>query len=149
MTRKTSSTEQFGLHLMIDGYDADPARLADPALLEDLLHDLPDRMGMHRICAPMLVEVGPMNRKDPGGLSGFVMIAESHFSLHTFPARGFVTLDIYTCQNSLDAKSIVAHLAAALGMADMDVFVQPRGLRYPSENYPAPPRQAMQDSIQN
>ncbi len=61
------------------------------------------------------MEVGPKNRKDPGGISGFVMIAESHFSLHTFPARRFVTLDIYTCQNSLDTAAITAQLAAALG----------------------------------
>ncbi|MCF1708427.1 S-adenosylmethionine decarboxylase [Tabrizicola sp. J26] len=137
MTLHTTPTEQFGLHLMIDGYDADPERLADAPLLEGLLVSLPDRLGMHRICTPVLVNVGPMNRKDPGGLSGFVMIAESHFSLHTFPARGFVTLDIYTCQNSLDTDAITGHLAEALGMSDFDVFVQPRGLRYPSQNlYP-------------
>jgi S-adenosylmethionine decarboxylase len=127
-----AATEQFGLHLMIDGYDADPAHLADAALLDRLLHDLPDRMGMHRICDPVLVTVGPMNRKDPGGLSGFVMIAESHFSLHTFPARGFVTLDIYTCQNSLDCDALTAYLCRALSMTDVDTFLQPRGLRYPS-----------------
>jgi S-adenosylmethionine decarboxylase len=127
-------TEQFGLHLMIDGYDADPARLADAALLRGLLESLPDRLGMHRICTPVLVEVGPQNRKDPGGLSGFVMIAESHFSLHTFPARRFVTLDVYTCQNSLDDRAVTAHLAEVLGMTDIDLFVQPRGLRYPTRN---------------
>lgn len=136
-----SATEQFGTHLMIDGYDADPAALADAALLRRLLHDLPERLGMHRICEPLLVEVGPMNRKDPGGLSGFVMIAESHFSLHTFPARGFVTADVYTCQGDLDTPAVTAHLTRVLAIADMDVFVQRRGLRYLSENRPvAAPR---------
>ncbi len=134
MTDNVAAVEQFGVHLMIDGYDADPIRLADRFLLEALLRDLPDHMGMHRISEAVVVEVGPKNRKDPGGISGFVMIAESHFSLHTFPARGLFTLDIYTCQNSLDTDAITAHLASALGLTDMDVFVQPRGLRYPSEN---------------
>ncbi len=137
MAGDAAAVEQFGVHLMIDGYDADPARLADPVLLEALLRELPDRMGMHRISDTVVVEVGPKNRKDPGGISGFVMIAESHFSLHTFPARRFVTLDIYTCQNSLDTAAITAQLASALGMTDMDVFVQPRGIRYPSENHPS------------
>ncbi len=87
MTDNAAAVEQFGVHLMIDGYDADPIRLADRFLLEALLRDLPDHMGMHRISEAVIVEVGPKNRKDPGGISGFVMIAESHFSLHTFPAR--------------------------------------------------------------
>ncbi|MBA4130032.1 MAG: hypothetical protein C0519_01260 [Hyphomicrobium sp.] len=139
MADNTTAIEQFGVHLMIDGYDADPVRLADPCLLEALLRDLPDHMGMHRISEVVVVEVGPKNRKDPGGISGFVMIAESHFSLHTFPARRFITLDIYTCQNSLDTAAITAQLASALGLTDMDVFVQPRGLRYPSENHPGIP----------
>jgi S-adenosylmethionine decarboxylase len=139
MANNTAAIEQFGVHLMIDGYDADPVRLADPHLLENLLQDLPDHLGMHRISEVVVVEVGPKNRKDPGGISGFVMIAESHFSLHTFPARRFITLDIYTCQNSLDTAAITAQLASALGLTDMDVHVQPRGLRYPSENHPGIP----------
>ena len=63
-------------------------------------------MGMHAINEPVVVEVGPKNRKDPGGLSGFVMIAESHISFHTFPKRGFVTIDVYTCQNELDTDKL-------------------------------------------
>lgn len=139
MADDTAAVEQFGVHLMIDGYDADPVRLADPCLLEALLRELPDNIGMHRISEAIVVEVGPKNRKDPGGISGFVMIAESHFGLHTFPARRFITLDIYTCQNCRDTAAITAQLTSALGLTDMDVFVQPHGIRYPSENHPDMP----------
>jgi len=34
------------------------------------------------------------------------MIAESHISFHTFPKRGFVTIDVYTCQNELDTDKL-------------------------------------------
>lgn len=126
----------FGLHLMLDGYGADPVLLADrPALLR-LLTVLPERLGMHRIAAPLVVEVGPKNRKDPGGLSGFVLIAESHISFHTFPRRRFVTLDVYTCQDDLDVEAVTAELVRDFGMAAWEVFVQRRGLRYPAENLP-------------
>jgi S-adenosylmethionine decarboxylase len=81
-----SRVEQFGVHIMIDGYGADHALLSDEDYLRGLLGTLPAEMGMHPICAPQLVEVGPMNPKDPGGLSGFVMIAGSHFSSHKFPS---------------------------------------------------------------
>lgn len=127
-----SPTETFGLHLMLDGYGADPALLADPARLRGLLDALPGELGMHPISTPQVVAVGPKNRKDPGGLSGFVMIAESHLSFHTFPARGFVTIDVYTCQNDLDVPAVSARLIAAFAIRDADVHVQRRGLRYPA-----------------
>jgi S-adenosylmethionine decarboxylase len=127
-------TEQFGVHVMIDGYGADPRLLADQPYLLSLLHDLPRELGMHTICDPQLVEVGPMNPKDPGGISGFVMIAESHISFHTFPNRGFVTMDLYTCQVGMDAEWAAKRLKQAFGLTDADVFVQQRGLRYPSQD---------------
>lgn len=127
-------TEQFGVHLMLDGYGAAPHLLADAARLRSLLDRLPGDMGMHPISEPLVVEVGPKNRKDPGGLSGFVLIAESHISFHTFPSRGFVTIDVYTCQNDLDIAGVTDILKAAFAIAEADVHVQQRGLRYPSQN---------------
>lgn len=122
----SGAIEQFGVHIMIDGYGADHLR--------GLLRDLPAEMKMHPICDPQLAEVGPMNAKDPGGLSGFVMIAESHISFHTFPVRGFVTMDLYTCQCGLDRDWAVTRLKSAFGLIDADVFIQERGMRYPAEN---------------
>jgi S-adenosylmethionine decarboxylase len=126
--------EPFGVHLMIDGYDADGPLMTDPDGLRALLETLPGEMGMHAICAPTVVSVGPNCHKDPGGLSGFVMIAESHISFHTFPARGFVTIDLYTCQTGLDRQRTIKRLLGAFHLTDADVHVQERGLRYPAEN---------------
>ena len=127
-------TEQFGVHLMFDGYGASPERLSDGDMLRSLLQDLPRALGMHAICEPCVVEVGPLNRKDPGGLSGFVMIAESHISFHTFPARRFVSADVYTCQNELDTQRLNELLSKAFDTESAEVQVVPRGTRYPSEN---------------
>ena len=127
-------TEQFGIHLMLDGYGADPHRLKDVNSLMEMLKNIPTSMGMHTISEPLVVEVGPKNRKDPGGLSGFVLIAESHLSFHTFPNRGFVTIDLYTCQNDLDSERLIKELVTAFSITDFDSFIQKRGTRYPSEN---------------
>lgn len=129
-----NETEQFGLHLMLDGYDASKEMLQDEAALKVMLSEIPVKMGMHTICEPVVVAVGPKNRKDPGGLSGFVLIAESHLSFHTFPSRGFVTIDVYTCQNQLDTDKLVKELTAAFDIKRSDVYVQKRGLTYPSNN---------------
>ena len=131
----TTNTEQFGVHLMFDGYNASAALLADKEHLTRLLTELPKQMGMHTIAEPVVVEVGPLNIKDPGGISGFVLIAESHISYHTFPKRGFVTADVYTCQNDLDTAKFTKLLSEVFGTSDYDIHVQKRGLRYPSENF--------------
>ena len=127
-----SGVETFGVHIMLDGYDADGPVMQDAAALQGLLLALPAEMGMHAICDPVVVKVGPNCAKDPGGLSGFVMIAESHISFHTFPARRFVTMDLYTCRTGTDVDAVVARLCTAFGMSDVEVHVQRRGLRYPA-----------------
>jgi len=93
-SNRDAELDQFGVHLMIDGYDGSATKLADQAYIRKLLNTLPDQLGMHKIADPVVVQVGPQNQKDPGGLSGFVLIAESHISLHTFPLRGFISADV-------------------------------------------------------
>ena len=135
--RDFEQTELFGVHLMIDGYGACRRRLADADRLRALLDSVPGQLGMTSIAAPQVVEVGPKNRKDPGGLSGFVMIAESHISFHTFPNRGFVTIDLYTCQPKLDHDRVVRLMQDEFAFSDADVFLQERGVRYPVADLPA------------
>ncbi len=126
--------EQFGVHLMVDGYGAEKELLKDKEALTKMLVEIPAQMGMHTICEPVVVEVGPKNRKDPGGLSGVVLIAESHFSFHTFPNRGFVTIDIYTCQNELDTTQFIDKFKELFKLSHVEHYVQPRGVKYPSKD---------------
>lgn len=115
---------------MFDGYGADQKLLSDITHLTSLLTDIPKKMAMKTICEPMVIEVGPQNPKDDGGISGFIMIAESHISYHTFPQTGFVTADIYTCQNDLDIEKFTQLLIEAFGTDDYDLQVVDRGLRF-------------------
>jgi S-adenosylmethionine decarboxylase len=48
----------------------------------------------------------------PGGVTGMVLLAESHLAVHTWPERGAVTLDAYVCNVSAD------HSAAATQLVD-------------------------------
>ena len=125
---------QFGVHYMLDCYGAPSGLLKNKEKLSNILNSLPAEMGMHAICEPVVVEVGPMNRKDPGGLSGFIMIAESHMSFHTFPERGFVTIDVYTCQNEMDTIKLTTLFEEAFQFTHSEVFVKPRGTKYPTDN---------------
>ena len=119
---------------MIDGYGGCQERLGDQDALLAYLTQLCGELGMHAIADPKVVEVGPMNKKDPGGISGFQLIAESHISFHTFPKRGFVTLDIYTCQGSLDTKAVKESVTDFFALSDCEEQLVKRGTRYPIEN---------------
>jgi len=127
-------TVQFGTHYILDGYGADPEVLKDKVFLKEMLTTLVAEMHMHAISDPVVVEVGEKNTKDPGGVSGFVMIAESHISFHTFPMRGFVTIDVYTCQNDLDTETLTKKFTESFSLKDVDAQVIKRGTRYPTEN---------------
>ena len=124
----------FGVHVTIDGYGGSAQLLADHEHVRKCLSELPERLGMHKLLEPSVMELGQLSPKDPGGVSGFVMIAESHISIHTFPLRGFVSADVYTCQNSLDVERICEYFADVFGLQDLEINVVKRGTRYPQHN---------------
>ena len=138
---------RFGVHLTLDGYGGDPARLADAERIRRWLHALPNALGMRRLIEPCLVEVGPISAKDPGGITGFVLIAQSHLSVHTFPRRGFVSADVFTCQDELDADRIRSSLRTTFALDEIECQLIPRGTRYPltdlDEVEPAPRADAL------
>jgi S-adenosylmethionine decarboxylase len=127
-------TGRFGLHLTLDGYRGAPARLGDLELVRAWLDRLPEVLGMRKLIEPCLVEVGPQGEKDPGGITGFVLIAQSHLSVHTFPRRRFVSADIFTCQDDLDEEGVRQSLIATFELGDVESHLIPRGTRYPLAN---------------
>ena len=137
--RDSVPVAHFGVHLTIDGYLGSPEKLSDGEHIRAFLDGLPGRIGMHKIADPMLVEVGKLSDKDSGGFSGFVLIAESHISVHTFPLRGFISADVYTCQNVLDVTRICDYFAEAFDLGDIETNVVTRGTRYPQHDIYAGP----------
>ena len=123
-------TGRLGWHLTLDGYGGDPARLGNPELVRTWLDTLPETLGMTKLIEPCLVEVGARSEKDPGGVTGFVLIAQSHLSLHTFPRRGFVSADVFTCQDHLDHEPIRQSLIETFRLGDVESNLIVRGTRY-------------------
>ena len=114
------------MHVIIDGYGGDPQRLADELVLRVLLDEYPGQMGMTKI-APAAVHRYVGAKPEDWGLSGFVVIAESHISVHTFPARGCLWADVFSCKG-FDAARAVDGIKEAFHLREVRVQVLPRGL---------------------
>lgn len=125
---------QFGEHLTIDGYNGDENLLNSKETVFSILLELPKKLGMKILTEPLVVSAPDNGLKDPGGWTGFVIIAESHISIHTFPKRGFVSADIYTCKNGIDTQTIIDYFTNAFKLGDIETNFIKRGTRYPLEN---------------
>lgn len=63
---------------------------------------------------------------EPAGVSGVIFIAESHFSIHTWPQDNYVGFDILTC-GEMDPEIAIEELKEGFGAKRMKVKVIPRG----------------------
>ncbi len=102
-----------GHHLTADlsGCPATTSAMTDPQALR--------RLCIEAVYAAGLTPVGEVFHvfPPPGGVTGVVLLAESHLAVHTWPERGAVTLDAYVCNlssdNSAAAQGLVDQLIAA------------------------------------
>lgn len=117
------------MHLMLDAYKCNSDKLNDGEFAYRLLDDLTELIGMTQLTKPYVVYAKGNGEHDEGGWSGFVMIEESHISIHTFPVRGFVTADVYSCKE-FDTKKTIEYFKKVLETDDIETFLQKRGLRY-------------------
>jgi S-adenosylmethionine decarboxylase len=120
----------FGVHLTLDGYGGDEALLNDQELVQRSLDELPTKLDMHQLAPPQVYFAAGNDTKDPGGWTGFVVIEESHISVHTFPKKKFVSIDVYTCQNEMDKETVVAYFTDLFKLTDVETNYIIRGTRY-------------------
>jgi S-adenosylmethionine decarboxylase len=131
MSGTICSDGHFGEHFMIDGYGCCPAKLADREAVFLCLDRLPEKLGMQKLLPPIVLYAPPREHgKDDGGWTGVVVIQESHISIHTFPKVGFVSIDVYTCQNGIDIGMIRQYFIDAFGILVVEEYFVKRGKWY-------------------
>lgn len=125
-------SEHFGEHLTIDGYFGNSVLLNDSEIVRAAIDELPGELGMKKLSTPEVYFAKGNDIKDPGGWSGFVVIEESHISVHTFPAARFISIDVYTCRNGLDQRQIIEYFERRFDLKEVEVNFIKRGLKFPN-----------------
>ena len=116
------------MHLVIDGYGGDRDALENAELIRDFLERHPGEIGMTKIAPP---QVHTYRGKEPEdwGVSGFVLIAESHISVHTFPERGYINVDLFSCK-FFDSTRSADIVSRTFRLCDVETSVLERGVEY-------------------
>lgn len=123
----------LGPHLTLDFYGCDRKKIADAEFVRKLLDELPAQIGMHKISEPqVLFYPGKSGSFDQGGISAFVIIAESHISIHTFLAQDFASVDIFSCKE-FDIAKAEEILMESFGAKRTERKLFNRGLEFPKD----------------
>ena len=98
-----------GIHLLGEWYDcpADTPEFTQATALRTLCIDAARDSG--------LTVVGDsFHQFEPQGVTGTVLLAESHLAIHTWPEHGFVTIDVYVCNYTTDNTAKAEKLFRAM-----------------------------------
>jgi len=121
----------YGLHLTLDAYDCQSEQLANLEAIYEFLDTCPDLIRMTKIMPPYVFKYHAKATED-WGVSGFVLIAESHISIHTYPERDYLSLDIFSCK-TFDHQKAVAYATQVFGIGRHELQLLDRGLEFPRE----------------
>lgn len=82
--------ETLGRHILVEYYNCDENVLKDPRLIENFMND-------SALNAKATIVDSVFHHFNPWGVSGAVIIAESHLTIHTWYEYGYAAADFFTC----------------------------------------------------
>ena len=114
--------------------------------MREFLDEYPANLGMTKITEPEVLEYHGPNPAD-NGISGFVIIAESHISVHTFPHRDYVNIDVFSCK-SFDHEQALADARSLFNLSRVKTWLLDRGLEWADANQGARETQRQRTVLQ-
>ncbi|MBX9688307.1 MAG: adenosylmethionine decarboxylase [Candidatus Obscuribacterales bacterium] len=119
----------FGPHLILEAYGCPKELLGDLTRISEVLDAYPQQLDMTKIMPPYVFKYSG-TVPDDWGVSGVVLIAESHISIHTFAEKGFVTLDIFSCRD-FDVDAAIAYFCEHFKPERVEQQLIMRGREFP------------------
>lgn len=111
----------LGRHLLLELKDCNKEVLNDLGSLKGMLLAAANEAG-----ANVLGE--SFHQFNPHGVSGVVIIAESHLFIHTWPEHGYAAVDIFTCGNSVQTEKAAQKIIRELGAKSHSILEIQRGI---------------------
>jgi len=93
----------LGSHVLAELFDCDQTILNDAESVE--MH----MKSAAKVCGATIVN-SVFHTFNPHGVSGVVVIAESHLAIHTWPEYSFAAIDVFTCGHSIDPWLAISQL---------------------------------------
>ena len=115
----------------MDMYGCNKKKLKDVTFVFNFLDELPSMIGMTKIMPPYTFSYSGLKPED-WGVSGIVLIAESHISMHTFPEKNYVSLDIFSCKD-FDAEAAADIIASKFEAKNYEKNFFMRGRHFPKD----------------
>ena len=117
---ETVLEKHLGRHLLVEFYNCD-RRVLDNVEMIDLY------MNQAALASGATIVQSNFHRFEPWGVSGVVVIAESHLAIHTWPEYGYASVDLYTCGDSVDPMVAYEDLKIKLGAKAVEIQLLSRG----------------------
>ncbi|MEX0823932.1 MAG: adenosylmethionine decarboxylase [Balneolaceae bacterium] len=113
--------EALGKQILVEYYDCDQSKLNDVSYIENSL------IQATKASRATIISHN-FHKFSPYGISGVVVIAESHVAIHTWPEYNYAAVDIFTCGDTIDPWVIQEHLKEYFESKNVSSMEMKRGL---------------------
>lgn len=113
--------QALGRQILVEFYDCDRDVLNQTEAIREALLE-----GVRRSGATIVSD--SFHTFNPHGVSGVIVIAESHVTIHTWPEHGYAAVDIFTCGETIDPWVIQKHLETRFIANNVSSMELKRGL---------------------
>jgi len=114
-------TQALGRHILCEAYGCDPAILDNQQLVQEIMVEAALRAGAE-------IREVTFHKFSPQGVSGVVVISESHLAIHTWPELGYAAIDVFTCGESVNPWVACHYLTQAFRARSTETTEMRRGV---------------------
>ena len=119
----------LGRQIVVEYYGCNPVMLNNVAKIKQAMRDAAELSG-----ATIVQEA--FHLFNPHGVSGVVVIAESHLTIHTWPEYGYAAVDLFTCGDDVNPDVAFNHLKAQLEANSFNAIEMKRGILNLTDDVP-------------
>ncbi|GAA5025316.1 S-adenosylmethionine decarboxylase proenzyme [Marivirga lumbricoides] len=112
----------IGYHTIWDIFECNPNSISFTNSVKELLNDIVAELNLSKVSESY-------KQFEPVGATGFILLEESHISIHTWPEHGFAAIDVFSCK-SFNTEKINDIIHAALGTKNISVKTIERGVSF-------------------